>query len=433
VGRKSSSPPPDALAALRIPFVRDFALGRMAATIGTQFVSVAVGWELYERTGDPWALGLVGVAQVAPALVLTLPAGNLADRFPRRNIAMLAHALAGLAALGLAAVSWLGAAVELVYGLLLLTGVARAFAMPSVGTLLPQLLERRQFANANAWLVSSFQLAAISGPAAAGLLIALSGAATSSYLVAAVGQLLFVGLLTRLPAVAPPPSPAARSARDLFAGVAYIRRQPVFLAAITLDLFAVLLGGAVALLPIFAKDILGVGPLGLGLLRSAPSVGAMATALLATRLRPWERPGRVLLLTVAGFGIATVGFGLSRDLAVSLVCLSFIGAFDAVSMVIRQTLQQVITPDRLRGRVAAVNSLFVGMSNELGAFESGATAALFGPIISVVGGGVGTLVVVAFVALVWPALARIGPLHTLHPLEAEPGQPPEPAARPARA
>src|SRR5215208_1438409 len=307
--RGSLSPAPDALAALRIPYVRAFALGRMAATVGAQFVSVAVGWELYERTGDPWSLGLVGVAQVAPAMVLTLPAGNLADRFPRRNIAMLAHALAGLAALGLAIVSWLGAAVELVYGLLLLTGAARALAMPSVGTLLPQLLKRRQFANVNAWLVSSFQPAAISGPAAAGLLIALSGAAASSYLVAAAGQLLFVGLLAKLPAVAPPPGPAARSARDLFAGVAYIRRQPVFLAAITLDLFAVLLGGAVALLPVFAKDILSVGPLGLGLLRSAPSVGAMTTALLATRLRPWERPGRVLLLTVAGFGLATVGFG----------------------------------------------------------------------------------------------------------------------------
>lgn len=431
--RRNARPGPDAFAALRIPFVRAFALGRAAATLGQQFVSVAVGWELYERTGDPWALGLVGAAQVAPVLVLMLPAGNVADRFPRQNVAMLAHALLGLATLGLAAVSWLGAPIELVYGLLILGGVARAFAAPSVSTLLPQLLEPRQFANANAWLVSIFQLAAITGPAVGGVLIAISGAATTSYLAAAAGQFVFVGLLMTLPAVAPPSGAARRSARDLFAGVAFIRGNPVFLAAITLDLFAVLLGGAVALLPVFAKDILGVGPIGLGLLRSAPSLGAMVTALFVTRLPPWERPGRVLLLMVAGFGVATIGFGLSRDLVLSMVCLAFIGATDSVSMVIRQTLQQVITPDRLRGRVAAVSSLFVGMSNELGAFESGATAALFGAVVSVVGGGVGTLVVVALVALAWPALARIGPLHTLRPLESEAEPTPEPATTPAQA
>ena len=429
---KRSTPTPDALATLRIPVVRAFIVGRAAAAMGMQFVQVAVGWELYERTGDAWALGLVGLVQIAPALVLMIPAGNAADRFPRRNVAMAAHTLAGLAALGLAAVSWLSAPVELVYGLLMLSGGARAFAAPSIAALLPQILKPRQFANANAWLVSSFQLASVTGPAVGGLLIAVSGAATSSYLVAAAGQFVFVGMLATLPMVAPPPGGGRRSVRDLFAGVAFIRRTPIFLAAITLDLFAVLLGGAVALLPVFAKDILQIGPAGLGLLRSAPPLGAMTAALVATRLRPWERPGRVLLLMVTGFGIATIGFGLSRDLVLSLACLFFIGAFDSISMVIRQTLQQVITPDRLRGRVAAVHSLFTGLSNELGAFESGLTAALFGPIISVVGGGIGTLVVVTVVALSYPALARIGPLHTLRPTEAE-AEPPDPATKPARA
>jgi MFS family permease len=193
------------LAALRIPFVRAYIVGRSAATMGMQFVSVAVGWELYERTGDPWALGLVGAVQVAPVLVLMLPAGNVADRFARRNIAVAAHAVLMLETIGLAAVSWLGGAVELVFALLLLGGVARAFAQPATSTLLPQLLEPRQFANANAWLISSFQLASISGPAIGGILIAVSGAATSSYLAAAIGNLVFIGTLMTLPAVRPPP------------------------------------------------------------------------------------------------------------------------------------------------------------------------------------------------------------------------------------
>src|SRR5262245_24322799 len=405
----------DAFAGLRLPYIRAFLVGRLASTMGAQFVSVAVGWELYERTNDPWALGLVGLAQVAPALVLMLPAGNVADRFPRRNVAVVAQALLGLAALGLALVSWFGAPVELVYALLVLSGAGRAFAQPSVTTLLAQLLEPKQFANAYAWLLSSGQIASISGPAVGGFLIAASGSAVPSYLAAALGSAVFIVMLTTLPSVPPSRSTASRGLGDLFAGVGFIRRTPVFLAAITLDLFAVLLGGAVALLPVFAKDILEVGPIGLGLLRSAPSVGALLMALTATRLPPWPRPGRVLLVAVAGFGLATIGFGLSRDLWLSMACLFLTGAFDSVSMVIRGTLEQAITPDRLRGRVAAVNSLFIGLSNELGAFESGAAASLFGPIVAVVGGGVGTLAVVASILWLWPALGRIGPLHTLQP------------------
>lgn len=422
----------DAFDALRIPFVRSFALGRILATVGAQFVSVAVGWELYERTADPWALGLVGLVQVAPAMVLMLPAGNVADRFPRRNVAILAHALLAGASLGLAVVSWQRAPIELVYVLLALSGVGRAFSAPAVGSLLAQLLNPKQFANAYAWLVSSGHFASIAGPAAGGFLIALTGAATPSYVVAALGQIAFILMLLTLPVVRPAPATHKRSTRDLFAGIAFIRRSQVFLAAITLDLFAVLLGGAVALLPVYAKDILLVGPVGLGVLRSAPSLGALLSALLATRLQPWRHPGRVLLLVVAGFGAATIGFGASRDLAISLVCLFFVGAFDSISMVIRGTLQQVITPDHLRGRVAAVNSLFIGLSNEMGAFESGATASLFGPVASVVGGGIGTLVVVMLVVVGWPALARIGPLHTLTPLD-DAAAAAAPTGEPARA
>ena len=204
----------------------------------------------------------------------------------------------------------------------------------------------------------------------------------------------------------------------MFAGFRFIRHNPLFLAAITLDLFAVLFGGAVALLPIFAKDILHVGPAGLGWLRAAPGAGALTMALLTTRLRPWPRPGRMLLLVVAGFGLAMIGFGLSRSFTISLACLFLTGVFDNVSVVIRLTLEQMITPDHLRGRVSAINYVFIGFSNEFGAFESGATAALLGATLSVVGGGLATLLVVAVVAKTWPELLRLGPLHSLTPREA---------------
>ena len=414
----------DPYEALRNPYVRAFALGRMAASLGAQFISVAVGWELYERTGDPWALGLVGLFEVAPVFVLMVPAGTAADRYARRTVGMVAYTLLAIASLGLAFVSSARAPVEVVYGLLVVIGAARTFAAPSMGALLPQLVPPRQLASAQAWLISSGQLSSISGPALAGVLLAIFGSATWVYVIAAGCDLVFVLLLARLPAIKPRPYSGRPGARDLFAGLGFIRRSPVFLAAITLDLFAVLFGGAVALLPIFAKDILEVGPTGLGLLRAAPALGALVTALVVARGVTWERPGRLLLLVVAGFGLATIGFGLSRNLVLSLACLFLAGAFDSISMVIRDTLQQMLTPDHLRGRVAAVEHMFVGFSNELGAFESGATAALFGPIASVVGGGVGTLMVVLIVALVWPALSRIGPLHTLQPLEPEAGRAP---------
>jgi MFS family permease len=413
----------DSIAALRNPYVRAFALGKVASYMGAQIISVAIGWELYERTGDPWALGLVGLFEVLPVFVLMIPAGNAADRFPRRNIGIVAYSLLSLSALGLTWISWTQAPVELVYGLLVIIGGARSFASPSVESLLPQIIERRLFGNAQAWLVSTGQLSSVSGPAIGGLLIAAFGSATWTYLIAAVLELVFIAMLLTFPAIKPVKAEHKQSVRDLFAGLAFIRRNPVFLAAITLDLFGVLLGGAVALLPIFAKDILQVGPTGLGILRTAPAVGALLTALLVAHLPPWQRPGRVLLLVVTGFGLATVGFGLSTNVYLSLFCLFLTGAFDSISMVIRGTLEQMITPDHLRGRVLAVEYMFIGFSNELGAFESGAAAALFGPIIAVVGGGIGTIVVVAVVAALWPALARLDPLHTLKPLE------PDPAAR----
>jgi predicted MFS family arabinose efflux permease len=378
---------------------------------------VSVGWLLYERTGDAWALGLVGVAELAPVLFLMVIAGNAADRYPRRNIGIFAHAVLTFAATGLALLSWLSGPTWAIYSLLAMIGTARAFASPSVNTILPQLLAPAEFANANAWLSSTFQLAAITGPAIGGLLIAATGAATVSFALAAVGQIIFIVMLRTMPVRVPPPAAEKRSASDVFAGFRFVRANPLFLSAITLDLFAVLFGGAVALLPIYAKDILQVGPAGLGWLRAAPGLGALSMALITTRIRPWSHPGRVLLWVVAGFGLAMIAFGLSRTFALSLVCLFFTGVFDNISVVIRLTLEQTITPDHLRGRVSAINYVFIGFSNEFGAFESGATAALFGPTLSVVGGGIATLVVVMAVRAAWPQLTRIGALHTLAPAE----------------
>ena len=287
--------------------------------------------------------------------------------------------------------------------------------MPAAATILPRLLTPREFANANAWISSTFQFAAVTGPALAGALIALTGSATAALVVAGLGELLFVSQLLRLPEV-----PVLATARDggwrsVFAGFRFVSGSRVYLAAITLDLFAVLFGGATALLPIFAKDILQVGPQGLGWMRAAPAAGSMLMGLIQTRLPPWQRPGRVLLMAVIGYGVATIGLGLSRDFYLSMACLFATGLFDSVSVVIRLTLEQLITPDELRGRVSAIKSVFVGFSNEFGAFESGATAALFGPIASVVGGGIGVLLVVAGVRRVWPELWRLPPLHTLRP------------------
>ena len=405
----------DAYAALRNPVVRRFAIGRFGAVLGLQMLSVSVGWHLYERTASAWALGLVGATELLPVFLLMPVTGAVADRFPRRRVAALAHTVVAVATALLALVTWRGASVAPIYVLLAVVGAGRAFAMPAAATILPRLLSPAEFANANAWISSTFQLAAVTGPALAGALIAWTGGAGLGLAVAAGGQLLFVSQLARLPEVHPLPGAVTPGLDGVFEGFRFVRRSPVYLAAITLDLFAVLLGGATALLPIFAKDVLQVGPAGLGWLRAAPAVGATLMALLQTRLPPWQQPGRVLIAAVAGFGVATIGLGLSRDFFLSLACLFATGVFDSVSVVIRLTLEQVITPDALRGRVSAIKSVFVGFSNEFGAFESGATAALFGPVASVVGGGIGVLVVVAAIARVWPELWRIGPLHTLRP------------------
>jgi MFS family permease len=379
-------------------------------SIGSEMQSVAVGWALYERTGSAQDLGLVGLAQFLPVFFLSLPAGRAADRFSRKKILLAALVLAALASLGLAAITFRQGSLFLLYACLIAAGISRAFGMPARWSLVPLVVPEKELANAVTWNSSGWQMAAVAGPAVGGLVIAQSGGALAAYLLAALCSLLAFGLVLRLRPRQSSPRREEVSLGSLLAGLRFVFATKPILATITLDLFAVLLGGATALLPIFAKDILAVGPVGLGWLRAAPPLGALLVAIVLAHRPPLRRPGVTLLWAVAGFGAATIAFGLSRNVILSFTMLALTGGFDNISVVVRGTLVQVLTPDNMRGRVLAVNAVFIGSSNELGAFESGMTAKWFGPIASVVAGGLGTLLVVIWVRLQWPHVARLGVL-----------------------
>ncbi|MGH7561376.1 MAG: MFS transporter [Gemmatimonadales bacterium] len=405
--------PHDAYQALRIVGFRRYLAGNVLGTIGHQMQSVAIGWELYERTRSPLALGLVGLVQVVPLLLLFLPVGHLVDRYDRRRVLIGAEAGLALTAFGLAAVSALHGPIPLVYLLLTVNGAARAFQGPAKSALLPEIVPVRVFQNAVTWNSGGWQVADVVGPALGGVLIAASGGASAVYVANGVAALLFLLLLRRVPTDAAPRRVPVASLSALLEGVRYVRKSEVLFGAITLDLFAVLFGGAVALLPVFAKDILHVGPAGLGWLLAAQSIGAVLMALALAHRPPLRRAGPVLLWSVAAFGAATIVFGLSRSFVLSFAALAAAGAADSISVVIRATLAQLGTPVELRGRVSAINSLFIGMSNELGGFESGAVAALAGPVFAVVSGGVGTIAVVGIVAARWKPLATLGRMEGL--------------------
>jgi MFS family permease len=400
----------DPYAALRHRDYRLFAGGAVLSNISSAMMETAVGWELYERTGSAVPLALSGLVQALPVFALALPAGQVADRFERRRIAVTMQLIMSAMALCLAALSYMKGPVGGFYLCLLIGAMARAFNFPAQASLLPQLVPLESFSNAVTWRSSGFQLASVIGPALAGVLIAWRHEAVWVYLLSVALTLTFAVCLLlirkRQAAVLSEPLTLHSS----LAGARFVWRTKVILAAITLDMFAVLLGGATALLPIYAKDILHVGPSGLGWLRAAPGIGALVMALAIAHARPPQRAGRTLLWAVAGFGVATIVFGLSRIYWLSLLMLAFTGALDNISVVVRHTLVQVLTPDAMRGRVSAVNSLFIITSNELGAFESGAVAALAGAVFSVVFGGIGTIVVVALAALAWPELRRLGAL-----------------------
>lgn len=388
---------------VQAPFVR-FWLARLLGVMANQMLMVAVAWHMYDITSSAWDLGLVGLFQFVPALLLTLPAGHLADRLHRARIfAACMLAQAGVALLLVAATQGGFATRELILAVSVVLGAARAFQMPAQQALLPLLVPPALLARAIALSSSGMQIAIIGGPALGGLLY--TGGATTVYVSCTLLLLLSCGL-TLTVRYAHRPSTLAASWRSVLAGVAFVWQRKVLLGATSLDLFAVLLGGATALLPIYARDILHTGPTGLGLLRAAPAAGALAMSLLLLRWPLRRQVGHRLLAAVALFGLATVVFGLSRHFGLSLLALVITGAADSISVVTRSTLVQLETPDEMRGRVSAVNSIFIGASNQLGEFESGATAALWGPVGSVVAGGIGTMLIAAAWLRLFPALAR---------------------------
>jgi len=403
-------------AVLRIPDFRRFLVGNLLALFGSQMQSVAVGWELFERTGKPLDLGLVGLAQVVPVIALALPAGQLIDRWDRRRVIMIALCVFVLCSLALAAVSIWQLPIGWVYACLVLNGAARAFHQPAKSAFLPTLVPTHQFTSAVTWSTSGFQLATIVGPGIGGLVYAWVGRAYWVYVLDAVLCVWFLIMLMRIaPHVVPHREPI--TLRTLLGGVEFVWRTKIILGALSLDMFAVLLGGATALLPFFA-DIMQLGPDGLGWLRSAPGVGALCISIILAHMPPIRRAGPTLLWSVAGFGAATVVFGLARDFWLAWSMLFLTGALDMISVIIRHTLVQTSTPDAMRGRVSAVNSVFISVSNELGAFESGLVAQwfvrphdpAFGPMVSVVSGGVGTILVVLATAILVPSVRRYGKL-----------------------
>jgi MFS family permease len=400
--------PPSKSVLLHRPFV--CFLGARAATyMAFQMLGVAVGWQIYALTGSAMYLGLVGLAQFLPMFLLTLVVGQVADRYDRKNIARLCQIIEGLSAGALALASLAGwQSKESILLIICIVGAARAFEGPSLQALLPGLVPVRIFPRAAAWSSSTMQTATIAGPALGGFLYAAGPAivymTTGMVFLAAV---MFMSLIKidRRPARHEPVT-----VQSVFAGISFIRSQREILGAISLDLFAVLLGGATALLPVYARDILATGPWGLGLLRSAPALGAVLMSVYLARRPLRHHVGRSMFRAVAVFGTATMLFAVSTSFLLSFALLVILGASDVISVVIRHSLVQIRTPDAMRGRVSAVNSMFIGTSNQLGEFESGVTAALFGTVPAVLIGGIGTIIVVVLWRRFFPQLAEVDTL-----------------------
>ena len=439
-------PPPlrhDPYAAFRSRGFRFFTTGNLLSLTGRQMLAVAVEWEIYRRTHSATALGLVGLMFAVAVVGFSLPAGHLADRISRKHIILWGQIFSAITSALLALVSWQhlaipqlsilqasnraltaiagvfekhdttfhfdDASIPIIYALLFLGAIARTFSWAARSSFFPTLVSRDAFSNAVTWNNSIFQIGSVVGPAISGFIVAHRPFAIV-YLIDAFTAFAFFLLALPIPRSPQPRRSEQSTWRSLAAGAKFVFCKKVILATITLDLFAVLLGGSVALLPIFADQILRCGPIGLGWMRAAPAIGAFAMALIVAYLPPMRQAGRALLWCVTGFGFATIIFGLSKALWLSLGMLFIAGALDSVSVIIRGSIVQLVTPDEVRGRVSAVNNIFIGTSNEFGALESGLTAALFGPVISVVGGGIGTILVVVGSALKWPEIRKIGAL-----------------------
>ncbi len=397
-----------------------FQIARFLIVAAVEMQAVAVGWQVYDITKRALDLGLVGLAQFVPGILLFLVSGHASDRFERRKVLSACYIGYALCSGLLLVITQRGVhSVKPIYAVLVVLGVVRSFNGTASRSILPQLVPEEHFANAVAWNATTFQAATILGPSLGGILYAAFHGPSAVY---ATALLTALGALASMFRITTRPQTRRReptSLKTVLAGLHFIWREKMILGAISLDLFAVLLGGAVALLPVYAREILHTGPWGLGLLRTAPGVGA---ALMAVALAHWPirgRSGPLLFWSVAGFGICTILFGISTSLALSLLSLICLGAADMVSVIIRATLVQLRTPDVMRGRVLAVDMVFIGTSNELGQFESGVTAQWFGTVPAVLLGGVGTLVVIAIWAWKFPELRRAGRMHEMKSVNEE--------------
>lgn len=415
---------PDPYAPLRHPGYLFFSVGRVLFMLGVQMQVVTVSWLIYQKMHQQahaaaMALGLVGLAQVAPIILLALPAGHAADRYNRKHLAMLGQLGIGVGTMGVFLVTHFQWPVWCYYIALFVAAIGRAFNIPSVSALIPQLVPKTVLPEAMAWNSTAFQISSMLGPALGGLFIA-----RFSWETACLINVLFMGVgyafFSRLrPLTRPTSNRQPVTLHSVLSGVRFVLHTRLLLAMLLLDLFATLLGGATALLPIYSHDILHTNAAGFGILRAAMPVGAVLTALWIVHRPGWNRAGRVLLWAVAGYGAATLIFGISTSFWLSVVALALVGAFDNVSVVIRQTVDQMLTPSEMRGRVASFSFIFVSCSNELGEVESGLTAAWLGPVGSVVLGGVGSLLIVAGALWTFPELLRLGRLRELQPQPVE--------------
>jgi MFS family permease len=397
-------------AAYRYPNFRFYMAARTLTTVASEMQALAVGWQIYSLTHRALDLGLVGLAQFLPGILLFLVAGQTADRFPRQRILQCCYfAFACISALLLTLTLRGLTAVWPVYAALLLNGVVRAFNGPAAQAFLPLVVPEEIFPNAVALASGTIQGAMVMGPMLGGLIYGIAGNPAPVYACSMLAALIAMTTMGSVRVIARAPGSVAKR-RMVLDGLRYLWRAKMTLGAISLDMFAVLLGGAVALLPVYAHDILKVGPTGLGILRGAPGTGAVIMALALAHWPLQRRAGATMLWCVAGFGVFTVIFGLSRNLVLSVCALVLVGACDMVSVILRHTLVQLSTPDEMRGRVSAVNMIFIGASNEVGQFESGLTAAWFGAVPAVVAGGIGTILIVALWSWLFPDLRRVNQL-----------------------
>ncbi|MBI5403422.1 MAG: MFS transporter [Ignavibacteriae bacterium] len=399
--------------ALKISEFRNYTLARLFITLGTQMQAVIVGWQIYQITKDPFSLGLIGLAEAIPSILTALISGHIVDTSDRKKILMSSFILMFFCSSSLLFISTdivsfvTDYKVISIYSIIFISGIARGFSMPSAFALLGQIIPKDLYPNAISWNTTTWQIGAVAGPAIGGLMYGYFGV-TISYISVVSMAFIAILLISTISKKTVPDITGGNTLKErLSAGIKFVFANKIILSAMSLDMFAVLFGGAVAMLPVYAGEILSAGAEGLGMLRAAPSVGAVLMALFLTHKPPTSNAGRNLLLCVAGFGLCIIGFGLSHSFILSLLLLALSGMFDSVSVVIRQTIIQLKTPENMKGRVSAVNSIFIGSSNEIGAFESGLAAKIMGVVPSVIFGGLMTLVVVTVVFFASPSLRKL--------------------------